>query len=465
MSNSIVIQVGQCGNQIGGRFWDMVLQEHAKYNKKGVYDDALSTFFRNVDEKRGVSNIPVGDGTRTITGLKARGVLIDMEERVINQIRGSMLSDLFDERQQIVSNSGSGNNWAMGNCVYGPQFREEIVETVRREAEYCDALQSFFMISSLGGGTGSGLGSYVCEVLRDEYPEVYSFYATLCPSNDDDVVTSPYNSILSLSKLIEHADAVLPIENQALIDIYQRILSQTNGSGLRKKANALTDSGDKDMVSMCRIGPSRSRTFDAMNNIAANLLMNMTSSMRFEGSMNVDINDIVTNLVPFPRLKFLMSSMTPLYTLANVNVQHRKLDQMFVDAFSRESQLIRADPKASTYLACALIARGDVEVSDIRRNVQRMSSHLNFAKYNRQAWKTGLCAMPPLGQPYCLLALANNCCIRQTMIELRGRFKKLFRRKANLHHYLQYLDIDEIASSAENIDSVVTEYAEHEQRS
>ncbi len=28
----ITIQVGQCGNQIGLKFWELLLEEHAKYN-------------------------------------------------------------------------------------------------------------------------------------------------------------------------------------------------------------------------------------------------------------------------------------------------------------------------------------------------------------------------------------------------------------------------------------------------
>ena len=44
---------------------------------------------------------------------------------------------------------------------------------------------------------------------------------------------------------------------------------------------------------------------------------------------------------------------------------------MFSDAFSHDHQLIRADPKHSLYLACALMVRGNVEVSDIRRNIER----------------------------------------------------------------------------------------------
>ena len=47
----ITIQVGQCGNQIGMRFWELALKEHAKYSKSPIYDEALSSFFRNVETK------------------------------------------------------------------------------------------------------------------------------------------------------------------------------------------------------------------------------------------------------------------------------------------------------------------------------------------------------------------------------------------------------------------------------
>ncbi len=48
-----------------------------------------------------------------------------------------------------------------------------------------------------------------------------------------------------------------------------------------------------------------------------------------------------------------------------------RLDQMFSDAFSKEHQLIRADPKHNLYLACALMLRGNVQLSDLRRNIER----------------------------------------------------------------------------------------------
>ena len=51
------------------------------------------------------------------------------------------------------------------------------------------------------------------------------------------------------------------------------------------------------------------RSFDEMNNIAAQVLSHLTASMRFEGSLNVDLNEVTMNLVPFPRLKFLLSRL------------------------------------------------------------------------------------------------------------------------------------------------------------
>lgn len=79
------------------------------------------------------------------------------------------------------------------------------------------------MTHSLGGGTGSGLGSYLLSTLEDNYPEVFRFAASVFPSNEDDVVTSPYNSLFSLYELSKHADCVFPIDNQALINIIESV--------------------------------------------------------------------------------------------------------------------------------------------------------------------------------------------------------------------------------------------------
>ena len=65
-------------------------------------------------------------------------------------------------------------------------------------------------------GTGSGVGTFVLNLLEEEYPDVYRFVTAVYPSADDDVITSPYNSVLAMRELTEKADCVLPIENQVL---------------------------------------------------------------------------------------------------------------------------------------------------------------------------------------------------------------------------------------------------------
>lgn len=41
---------------------------------------------------------------------------------------------------------------AVGHKMYGTQYREKLSETIRRAAEFCDCLQCFFVLHSMGGG-------------------------------------------------------------------------------------------------------------------------------------------------------------------------------------------------------------------------------------------------------------------------------------------------------------------------
>ncbi len=469
MTQSIVVQVGQCGNQIGCRFWDLALREHASVNKQGVYDESMSSFFRNVDTRYDDVNIPLGNSKGQIRSLKARSVLVDMEEGVVSELLKGPLRDVFDHRQLITDVSGSGNNWACGHKVYGPQYREQIAEVVRRSAEYCDCLQCFFIIHSMGGGTGSGVGSFILSLLEDDYPDVYRFVTAVYPSIDDDVITSPYNSVLAMRQLTEHADCVLPIENQALGDIMAKINQALPpdrtgkrtfgtvppGGGSRVKAESALTTNKGSVVKN-----QEQKPFDGMNNIVANLMLNMTSSARFEGSLNVDLNEITMNLVPYPKLHYLVSSQTPLYALADIKIPARRLDQMFSDAFSHEHQLLHCDPKRGLYLACALMVRGNVLISDIRRNIERLRPSLNFVHWNQEGWKTGLCSVPPVGHPYSLLTLANNTAICNNFTELKDRFMKLYKKKAHLHHYthIDNMELSDFQESIESLNYLISEY-------
>ncbi|XP_057684221.1 tubulin epsilon chain [Corythoichthys intestinalis] len=443
MTQSVVVQVGQCGNQIGCRFWELALQEYAHFNKKRLYDDATGAFFHNVDltsRNKGVycSNNGV------VQLLKARAVLLDMEERVISQMMKGSLRDVFDHTQVLTGMSGAGNNWAVGYMMYGLNYKDKIVEQLRKAAEQCDCLQSFFLIHSTGGGTGSGLGTRVLSLLKDEFPEVCRIVTPVFPSVNDDVVVSPYNTALALRELTENADCVLPVENQSLEDILN--MQRSSRAGRRRPTmNRL-------------IGSEYS--LDARNEIVANMLLNLTSAARFDGSLNMDLNEIAMNLVPFPQMHYLVPSLSPLYTLADVGAPSKRMNQLFNNAFSRSHQLIKADPKHSLYLACSLVARGNVQVSDLRRNIDRLKPSLHFVSWNPEGWKTSLCSVPPVGHSQSLLVLANNTAVKSTFMELREQFIKLYRNKAHLHHYLQVDGMEQslFSEAVTSLDSLIEEY-------
>ena len=73
---------------------------------------------------------------------------------------------MLDTQQLVYDVSGAGNNWAHGHHGYGPQYREQLLDKLRTTAEACDSLQSFMLLHSLGGGTGSGLGTYTLGLLQ-----------------------------------------------------------------------------------------------------------------------------------------------------------------------------------------------------------------------------------------------------------------------------------------------------------
>ncbi|KAF6778078.1 hypothetical protein AHF37_02441 [Paragonimus kellicotti] len=117
---------------------------------------------------------------------------------------------------------------------------------------------------------------------------------------------------------------------------------------------------------------------------------------------------------------------------------------MFSDAFTRDLQLFSADPCRNTYLAAALLMRGSVTASDIRRNIEKLQQRLRFVPWNREGWKVGHCLVPPIGLPYSLLALSNNTAIRERFSDILERFSMLYKRKMNVtalvmaHHGATY---------------------------
>ena len=94
------------------------------------------------------------------------------------------------------------------------------MDVLRKQAEGCDCLQGFQFTHSLGGGTGSGLGTLLIQKVREEYPDrIMSTYSVMPSPKVSDQVVEPYNTVLSLHHLIENCDIVSCLDNEALYDI------------------------------------------------------------------------------------------------------------------------------------------------------------------------------------------------------------------------------------------------------
>jgi len=73
---------------------------------------------------------------------------------------------------------------------------------------------------SIAGGTGSGLGSFLLERLNDKFPKkLIQTYSVFPNAQEGDVVVQPYNSLLTLKRLVNHADSVVVLDNGALARI------------------------------------------------------------------------------------------------------------------------------------------------------------------------------------------------------------------------------------------------------
>jgi tubulin gamma len=87
------------------------------------------------------------------------------------------------------------------------------------------------LLHSIAGGTGSGLGSFLLERLNDKFPKkLIQTYSVFPNHNEPDVVVQPYNSLLTLKRLTNHADSVVVLDNGALARISSDRLNAQNAT-------------------------------------------------------------------------------------------------------------------------------------------------------------------------------------------------------------------------------------------
>ncbi|PQQ05262.1 Tubulin [Prunus yedoensis var. nudiflora] len=160
-----------------------------------------------------------------------RAVLMDLEPGTMDSIRAGPYGQIFRPDNFVFGQSGAGNNWAKGHYTEGAELIDSVLDVVRKEAENCDCLQGFQVCHSLGGGTGSGMGTLLISKIREEFPDRMMLTFSVFPSPKvSDTVVEPYNATLSVHQLVENADECMVLDNEALYDICFRTLKLTTPS-------------------------------------------------------------------------------------------------------------------------------------------------------------------------------------------------------------------------------------------
>jgi len=423
----VSFHAGQCGNQIGQAFWQTVIEEH------GI--DGTGTYTGDRDEQLERANVFFSESS----GGKyvPRAINFDLEVGVLDSIRKSSIGTLFKPMNMIAGQSGAGNNWAKGHYTEGAELIDQVMDHGRREAENCDTLQGFQVTQSLGGGTGSGMGTLLISKIREEYPDRMMLTYSVYPSPKvSDTVVEPYNTLLSIHQLIENADEVVVLDNEALYDICFRLLKLATPS------------------------------FGQLNKLVANGMSGITSCIRFSGQLNSDLRKLAVNLIPFPRLHFFNISFAPLEADSTTEFTSKGAKDITEAVFDPKQMFMAPDVREGKYLTAAVTFRGPFSTKDVDEQMlnMQMKNTQYFVPWIPNNIKSSLCNIPNSGYSGNAVFMGNTTAMKLLNTRILDQFSKLYGVKAYLHWYTgEGMDEMEFQEAESNVTDLVAEYTQYEE--
>jgi tubulin beta len=434
----IHLQVGQCGNQIGNAFWDAVRQEH-HIDVNGQYmcpeeqqQDEDNDGVPNELEKCDVYFRPIDPEAKKTCKWVPRALIVDLEPGTIDVIKASAIGPLFKPDNMCFGANGAGNNWAKGHYTEGAELVDSVLDKVRNEIESCDAPQGFQICHSLGGGTGSGMGTLLLLKIRDAYPDRITTTYSVYPSPKvSDTVVEPYNAVLSSHQLLENSDETFIVDNEALYNIAHNVLKMN------------------------------SPTYTELNSLISQAMCGITASLRFPGKLNGDLRKLGVNLVPFPRLHFFLISQAPLFADKNGSRTRLDVKELTSQAYSARNFYSNVTAADGKYLAVSLVFRGPMTTQEVDENIEKLQSKNaeDFVEWIPNNIKTGIVEEPPKTSPASATYIANTTALKGVFQRLATQFGAMYRRKAFLHWYKgEGMDEMEFQEADKNVRDLITEY-------
>eukprot|EP00930_Biecheleria_cincta_P023244 TRINITY_DN16823_c0_g1_i1.p1 TRINITY_DN16823_c0_g1~~TRINITY_DN16823_c0_g1_i1.p1 ORF type:complete len:506 (+),score=92.28 TRINITY_DN16823_c0_g1_i1:43-1560(+) len=426
MREHVHIQVGHCGNAIGFEFWDLISDEHG-IDSTGTYKgdcmqqlNQIEAYFS--DSRRG-RYVP-------------RAILTDLEPTSVDRIKASALGQLFRPDNCIVGHCGAANNWARGFYTNGAELIDLVMDAVRKEVEDCDSLQGFQVCQSLGGGTGSGMGTLLINRIRELFPDkIIETFSVFPSSKVSDNVIEPYNAVLSMQQLTNFADECFMLDNEALYNI------------------------------SCRTLKLLTPRYSDLNQLVSSVMGGVTACLRFPGQLNCDLRKLYVNLVPFPRLHFFLTGFAPL--TASCLRQYRNLNvaELSSQMLNVHNMMCDVDPRQGRYLTAAALFRGPIATGEIDREIVTLQNKNSskFVEWIPHNFKTSVCDIPPRNLNMSVAFVGNSTAIQGMMLRVMDQFHAMLARNAFVHWYTREgMDELELLEAESTLGDLVSEYQQHE---
>ncbi|GFH55775.1 tubulin alpha chain [Chaetoceros tenuissimus] len=429
------IHIGQAGLAVGNSCWELYCLEH------GIGKDGLIPG----DDSAGVENSPYNTffGETQSGKHVPRAVMVDLEPTVTDSIRTGDYRSLYHPESIISGKEDAANNYARGHYTIGKDIIDKVLDQIRKQADNCSALQGFLVFHSTGGGTGSGLGSLLLERLAVDFSRKTKMTFTVTPSPQvSTAVVEPYNAVLATTSLLEYSDLTFNLDNEALYNV-------------------------------CRTSLDIERpSYSNINRLIAQVVSSMTASLRFDGPLNVDINDFPTVLVPYPRLHMLISSYAPLMSREKAYHETFSVAELTTSVMTEPNSLLtKCDPTHGKFMSCCLMYRGDVTPSDVKTTMATIKNKktVQFVDWCPTGFKTGINTQAPLEVPEGDIAkskravcmVANNTAIAETLSRIDHKFDLMYAKRAFVHWYVgEGMEEGEFSEAREDLAALEKDYEE-----